>query len=111
MKADPPLASPGRFPPSPPRASFRMRFPALRNIWPFLALVWHASPPLMLFSMILRLGRAVLPVSALWVGKLIIDEVVRLSGMPDRPADLWGWWGSDAIGLLIVYVLAEFALA
>jgi len=88
-----------------------MRFAALRNIWPFLALVWHASPPLMLFSMILRLGRAVLPVSALWVGKLIIDEVVRLSGMPDRPADLWGWWGSDAIGLLIVYVLAEFALA
>ena len=88
-----------------------MRFSALRNIWPFLKLVWKASPPLMVVSMALRLVRAVLPVSALWIGKLIVDEVVRLSALPDRPADLWGWWTSDALGLLISYVLAEFALA
>ena len=61
--------------------------------------------------MALRLVRAVLPVSALWIGKLIIDEVVRLSALPDRPVDLWGWWTSDVPGLLISYVLAEFALA
>ena len=83
----------------------------MRNIWPFLTLVWQASPALMLVSMVLRLVRAVLPVAALWIGKLIIDEVVRLSALPDRPADLWGWWNSDALGLLITYVLAEFALA
>jgi len=88
-----------------------VRFSALRNIWPFLKLVWKASPPLMVVSMALRLVRAVLPVSALWIGKLIVDEVVRLSALPDRPADLWGWWTSDALGLLISYVLAEFALA
>ncbi|MBH1973444.1 MAG: hypothetical protein I8H94_00020 [Rhodobacteraceae bacterium] len=29
--------------------------------------------------MLLRLVRAMLPVAALWIGKLIIDEVVRLS--------------------------------
>ncbi len=65
----------------------------------------------MLASMVLRLIRAILPVSALWIGKLIIDEVVRLSDLPDRPADLWGWWVSDALGLLLTYVLVELALA
>ena len=103
--------NPTNLPPAPPRPSFWVRFSALRNIWPFLKLVWKASPPLMVVSMALRLVRAVLPVSALWIGKLIVDEVVRLSALPDRPADLWGWWTSDALGLLISYVLAEFALA
>jgi ATP-binding cassette, subfamily B, bacterial len=103
--------NPTHLPPAPPRPSFRARFSALRNIWPFLTLVWKASPPLMVVSMALRLVRAVLPVSALWIGKLIVDEVVRLSALPDRPSDLWGWWTSDALGLLISYVLAEFALA
>jgi ATP-binding cassette subfamily B protein len=65
----------------------------------------------MVTSMALRLVRAVLPVSSLWIGKLIVDEVVRLSALPNRPADLWGWWTSDVLGLLISYVLAEFALA
>ncbi|GLS88085.1 ABC transporter ATP-binding protein [Cypionkella aquatica] len=92
-------------------ATFRARFSALRNIWPFLLLVWQASPMLLLISMALRLIRAVLPVTALWIGKLIIDEVVRLSALPDRPVDLPGWWQSDLLGLLIGYVVAEFALA
>lgn len=103
--------SPDRLSPPLRETSFRARFSALRNIWPFLTLVWQASPLLMLTSMVLRLTRAVLPVSALWIGKLIIDEVVRLSEMPDRPTDFWGWWGSDALELLIIYILAEFALA
>lgn len=111
MKGDPTLVSPARLPSSPPATSFRARFAALRNIWPFLTLVWQASPSMMLVSMVLRLIRAILPVLALWIGKLIIDEVVRLSGLPDRPADLWGWWASDALGLLITYVVAEFAVA
>ena len=103
------MVSSARLPPAP--ASFRARFSALRNIGPFLKLVWQASPALMLISMLLRLIRAVLPVAALWIGKLIIDEVVRLSALPGHPVDLWGWWDSDALGLLISFVLAEFALA
>ena len=42
-------------------------------------MVWAASPFLTSCSAVLRLVRAVLPVASLWVGKLIIDEVVRLS--------------------------------
>lgn len=111
MIGDPTVVHPDRLPPAPPKNSLRARFSALRNIGPFLMLVWQASRSLMLISMVLRLIRAVLPVTALWIGKLIIDEVVRLSDLAGRPTDMWGWWSSDDLGLLITYVLAEFALA
>ena len=91
--------------------SFRARWAALRNIGPFLRMVWRASPGLLLVTLVLRMIRAVLPVAALWFGKLIIDEVVRLSALSDGPATLSGWASSGEITLLAVYVGAEFALA
>jgi len=92
-------------------ASFRARWAALRNIGPFLRMVWRASPGLLLITLTLRVIRAVLPVAALWFGKLIIDEVVRLSALSDGPATLSGWASSGEITLLAIYVGAEFALA
>ena len=92
-------------------ASFRARWAALRNIGPFLRMVWRASPGLLLITLTLRVIRAVLPVAALWFGKLIIDEVVRLSALSDGPATLSGWATSGEITLLAIYVGAEFALA
>ena len=74
-------------------------------------MVWRASPGLLLITLTLRVIRAVLPVAALWFGKLIIDEVVRLSALSDGPATLSGWATSGEITLLAVYVGAEFALA
>jgi hypothetical protein len=50
----------------------------LRHLWPFLAMVWRTSPQLTAASMLLRLLRALLPIVALYVGKLIIDDVVLL---------------------------------
>ena len=91
--------------------SFRARFAALRNIPPFLGLVWDASPGLTLASVVLRLTRAVLPVAALWIGKLIIDDVIQLSGLPDHPTTALGWWQTGHLGLLTLYVTTEFALA
>ena len=92
-------------------STFRARWAALRNIGPFLRMVWRASPGLLLITLTLRVIRAVLPVAALWFGKLIIDEVVRLSVLSDGPATLSGWASSGEITLLAVYVGAEFALA
>ena len=74
-------------------------------------MVWRASPGLLLITLTLRVIRAVLPVAALWFGKLIIDEVVRLSALSDGPATLSGWASSGEITLLAIYVGAEFALA
>ena len=65
-----------------PVLTVRERFSALRNLPAFLRLIWQTSPALALGNVALRLGRAALPVALLYVGKLIIDEVVTLSRLP-----------------------------
>ena len=58
--------------------SWRTRLASLRNIRPLLGMVWHTSPPLVSITTFLRLVRALLPLSMLWVSKLILDGVVAL---------------------------------
>jgi len=96
---------------TPPQMTLRARFAALRNIVPFMRLVWQASALLTLTSVVLRLIRAILPLGALWVGKLIIDDVVRLSTLTPHPATALDWWHSGHLQLLALCVAAEFALA
>jgi hypothetical protein len=60
---------------APPR-SLRERFGALRNLPPFLELVWRTSPGLTAPDLVCRLARAFLPVTTLFVGKLIITAVL-----------------------------------
>jgi ATP-binding cassette, subfamily B, bacterial len=91
--------------------SLKERFSALRTLRPFIAMVWRASPSLMAASLALRLVRALVPVVALYVGKLIIDDVVRLVQMPGRPTTLDGWLASDELQWLGILLSAEFALA
>ena len=97
--------------PLPRPRTFRERFGALRNLPPFLMLVWQTSRALTIGSLLLRLVRAVLPVVTLYVGKLIIDEVVAGLGAPNRPTTLQGWWESGLLDRLLLYIAAEFALA
>ncbi len=84
------------------RPTFRDRLGALRTLPPFIAMIWRTSPTLTLAIAGLRLVRAVLPIATLFVGKLIIDEVVRRSRLPDPTGDLWP---------LAVLVGAELGLA
>jgi ATP-binding cassette, subfamily B, bacterial len=91
--------------------SFKERFSALRTLRPFIAMVWRTSPPLTLSSLLLRLVRALLPVVALYIGKLIIDDVVHLVQMPGRPATFEDWLASGLLNWLGVLILAELALA
>jgi ATP-binding cassette subfamily B protein len=64
---------------SDPNRSMRERLGALKNLPPFVRLVWETSRPLTIAQGLLRLVRALLPVIVLYVGKLIIDEVVELT--------------------------------
>src|SRR6186713_3525765 len=66
--------------------SLAQRFSALRNLRPFLRLVWEVQPSLAFTAIALRLVRALLPVATLYVGKLIIDEVVALMRDPGLSA-------------------------
>ena len=72
-------------PPKPRREraspSLRERFDAMRNLPPFLRQIWATSPGLTLTSLGLRLVRSLLPVATLYIGKLIIDEAIRLVGL------------------------------
>ena len=91
--------------------SFRQRVGALKNLRPFMAMVWRASPGLTAASLVLRLIRALLPVATLYVGKLIIDDVVVLVQTPGKPETLQQWWDSGHLNWLGLLLLAEFALA
>ncbi|HUP30384.1 MAG TPA: ABC transporter ATP-binding protein [Usitatibacter sp.] len=86
--------------------TLRERLGALRNLPPFMKLVWDTSPGLTLAQAVLRLVRAVLPVLALYVGKLIIDEVVAMAQTP-QPLH----WGELLHTPLATYIALEFALA
>lgn len=80
--------------------SWRERFAALSNLPAFFRLVWEVSPGLFLGNAALRLVRAAIPASVLYIGKLLIDEVVRLAGQTDKDTTfLWQ------------LVAAEFGLA
>ena len=93
------------------RRSLRERFGGLRNVPPFLRLVWHTSPSIMLTQAVLRLVRALLPVATLYVGKLIIDEVLRLAGTPRASDDLREWFASGGLDTIAWLLFVEFALA
>ncbi|KQU46961.1 ABC transporter ATP-binding protein [Sphingomonas sp. Leaf339] len=96
----------------PPRpTTWRERLGALRNLPPFLAMVWRTSRLLTSTTLAVRLVRALLPIATLFVGKLIIDEVVLLNQLVDRPAGIGRWWGSGLLGRLEALLVAEFALA
>jgi ATP-binding cassette subfamily B protein len=97
--------------PPPADRSWRERFGALRNLPPFLRLIWDTSRLYTALTLSLRLVRALLPVATLYVGKLIIDEVIRLAGIPGAPATLGGWLSSGLLNALATLLALEFALA
>ncbi len=82
--------------------SWRERFAALGNLPEFFRLVWQVSPGLFLGNAALRLIRAAIPAATLYVGKLIIDQVVALTKHTAiEPDTQYIWW----------LVAAEFGLA
>ena len=102
----------GRGPTTPaPRRSMRERVGALRNLRPFLRMVWEISPALTLASATLRFVRALLPVATLYVGKLIIDEVIALAGAGGAPGNWTSWLAGDAPRMLWTLLAVEFGLA
>jgi ATP-binding cassette, subfamily B, bacterial len=108
-RASPGRTSQGSFTTS--NASLMERVGALKNLRPFAMMVWRTSPQLMAASLALRLVRALLPVVTLFIGKLIIDDVVALVQMPQKPETFSEWLSSGLINWLGVLLIAEFALA
>lgn len=95
----------------PPKLNLRQRFAALRNLRPFLRSVWETNRSLTLSSVILRLLRALLPIATLYVGKLIVDEAVRLVDLGGASTSLATMWSAGTLDHLATLLLLELGLA
>jgi len=82
--------------------NFKEQFSALRNLPRFFTLIWQTSRRFTLINLVLRLIKSVIPLAMLYVGKLIIDEIVLLIEVsePD-PNYLWWLLGAE-LGLAII---------
>jgi ATP-binding cassette subfamily B protein len=80
--------------------TFKERIDALRNLPAFFKLVWQTSPWMTVVSSILRIARSATPLGLLYIGKLIIDQVIAITR-------------NHAIGTHYLWqlVATEFALA
>lgn len=96
---------------APAQQTLRERVGALRNLRPFLREIWNTSPQMTVTSLGLRIVRALLPVVMLYIGKLIIDEAVRLSAAYDPTQTLVALWHSGVLDSLLWLLIVEFALA
>jgi ATP-binding cassette subfamily B protein len=70
----------GARPGSEPRPGWRARLQALRHVPRLLRLVWETEPRYVVGILLLRVARSLIPLAVLWIGKLIVDEVVRAIG-------------------------------
>jgi ATP-binding cassette subfamily B protein len=79
--------------------TLKERLAALSNLPAFFKLVWETNKWMTVVSSLLRIVKSATPVALLYIGKLIIDEVVKLSHTHGDTLMLW-----ELVG-------AEFALA
>ena len=63
--------------PADPNISWRERLQALRHLPKLLRMVWQTNPAYVVGILVLRVARSAVPLAVLWVGKLIVDEVVH----------------------------------
>ena len=85
---------------------FKERLGALRNLPEFFSLIWSCNNWLAALNILLRVIRASLPLAMLYVGKLIIDEIVRISVIASGPAV-----ENPDMSIVTVYVFIELGLA
>jgi ATP-binding cassette subfamily B protein len=86
------------------------RLRTLRHLGRLFAQIWQTSRTLTLLSLVLRLIRALQPVAMLYVGKLIIDEVVRQTGIAPPGPGIADWLDSGRLTPLVWLLGIEFAL-
>ncbi len=103
---------PGRRPPPSPESapSVREQFQNLRLLGRLLVQIWRTSPAMTVATVLLRIVAALQPIAMLYVGKLIIDEVVRLSGITAPGPEFADWWASGVLTTLTWLIVIELVL-
>jgi len=103
---------PGRRPPPIPdkTPTFRERLDNLRHLGRLVAQIWRTSRWLTSATVVLRLIAALQPVAVLYAAKLIVDEVVRLTGIAAPGPDFIDWWNSGLLTPVLWLLVLEFSL-
>ena len=84
-----------------PRKDFMESLQSLKLLIPFFRMIWRTSPGLTFSNIFLRLVKAAIPLGQLYVGKLIIDEVIHLISAPQKDFDQLWWWIGIELGLAV----------
>ncbi len=91
-----------------PPTSWRERLRALRHLPRLLRLVWETEPRYVVGILALRVARALVPLGVLWVGKLIVDEVVSAIALAGTGATIdWVRIGELLALELIIALVGE----
>lgn len=80
---------PPRIPVKKEKLTYKQQFSALRNLPRFFLMIWETSRAMTLGNVALRLFQSAIPLSALYIGKEIIDEVLHLIDQPGSFSHLW----------------------
>ncbi|MEO5807405.1 ABC transporter ATP-binding protein [Devosia sp.] len=91
-------------------ATFKDRLANLRHLGKLIGQIWRTSRLLTAASIGLRLILALQPVARLYVGKLIIDEVVKLIAVGNGQHDFAEWWSSGRLNPMLLLMALEFVL-
>ncbi|HEX6091579.1 MAG TPA: ABC transporter ATP-binding protein [Gemmatimonadales bacterium] len=93
--------------------TWRERLAAMRHLPRLLRLVWQTQPAYVVGVLLLRLVGAIIPLGVLWVGKLIVDEVVaRIAAYQATGVVEWerlGWLLGAEFGIALVGAAASRA--
>jgi ATP-binding cassette, subfamily B, bacterial len=86
----------------PEKINWKSNFLALKYIPRFFKLIWETNKGLFLSNAIIRIVKSILPILLLWVGKLIIDEVVLQSAAAEKDfSHIWLLLGIE-LGLAVL---------
>ncbi len=101
----------GRGRPSGPPVSWRDRLRALRHLPRLLRMVWETEPRYVVGILVLRILRALVPLGVLWIGKLIVDEVVLAVGLATAGAPVPWTRIAELLAIELVIALVGEALS
>ncbi len=91
--------------------SFKEQFVALKNLPPFFKLIWETNKGMAVGNAFLRLVKSAIPLAILWVGKEIVDEVIRLIDAADKDMSyMWLLVGIE-LGLVVFSSLLNRGIA
>ncbi len=77
-------------------------FQALRYVPRFFKKVWEAAPGLFSINLLSRLLNAASPILILWVGKLIIDEVITQINLDIKDLNQLWWYVGIELAIIVL---------